>query len=100
MALIRSQKAQLFEQAADLAYYLGWESSLPSTAQVQGTLFEDLSPEECQVLEWIRKHERATIDLLCAGLLLPAAAVSHILLTLELSGKVRCLPGKVYICEH
>jgi DNA processing protein len=78
LALIRSQKAQLFEQAADLAYYLGWESSLPSTAQVQGTLFEDLSPEECQVLEWIRKHERATIDLLCAGLLLPAAAVSHI----------------------
>lgn len=98
--LIRTQRAQLVESARDVSLYLGWNASGSESAPVQGTLFEPLSEAEQRIVDWLRLHQRATVDSLCVGLSISVAELSSLLLQLELSGWVRCLPGKIYICER
>ena len=93
--LIKSNKAALLESAKDLEYIMGWTKS-EQAKPVQTKIFIDLKPEEEKLLNCLREKGKTQIDELSLATALPMSMVMVHLLTLELNGLVRSLPGKVY----
>lgn len=93
--LIKQHKADLLENVTDLEYLLGWESADKRPQVVQPPLFVTLSEDEKTILGAIG-DEMLTIDEIAIRTGWPVSRVSPVLLTLEFSGQVQCLPGKIY----
>jgi DNA processing protein len=99
-ALVKKNKAVLIETAKDLEYYMKWDIKKENKQQyIQQKLFVDLPDDEKNVLEVLKKEGEQTIDQLSNMLNIPPYQISPLLLNLEFSGLVRCLPGKVYKAE-
>jgi DNA processing protein len=94
--LIKQNKAALIQSAADVVYILGWEQKKNSKAPQQKKLFVELNPDEEIVVNVLKEKDSINIDDLCLVCKLPMSKVSSLLLTLEFSGIVRSLPGKMY----
>jgi DNA processing protein len=96
LKLIKTNKAALIESAADVAYNLGWD--VPKKTAVQRQLFPaDLSEAEKLLLEFLSSSNDAqSIDAICRGTKMSMPAASASLLTLEFSGLVKALPGKMF----
>ncbi len=94
--LIKSNKAALVEGIEDIEYLLGWDVSSKKAGDIQTELFVDLGEEENKIVEILREHGELTIDLISIHANMPVSIVSAQLLTIELAGLVRSLPGKVY----
>lgn len=92
--LIKSRKAQMITSAEDLIYFLNWDIK-PKPA-VQTSLFVELSPEEENILEALRKLGKAELDDLALESKMPSYKVASHLLNLELNNLIRPLPGKQY----
>jgi DNA processing protein len=93
-AIIKQNKAALIQSAADVVYIMGWEQKKKKAVQRQ--LFVELSAEEEQLVKVLKEKGSLAIDDLCLVSSMPMSKVSSLLLTLEFSGIVRSLPGKVY----
>ena len=93
-ALIKQNKAALVQSAADIVYIMGWEQK--KRKPVQRQLFVDLKPDEEILVKILKEKESIAIDDLCLASNFPMSKVSALLLTLEFSGVIRSLPGKVY----
>jgi DNA processing protein len=95
--LIKSNKAALVEDAADVEYVMDWLKKERKKDQVvQARLFEELESEEKEVLNMLKEKGEQPIDQLCFMLEKPTSKVSPLLLNLEFKGLVNCMPGKVY----
>ena len=94
--IIKNNKAALIQSAADLVFALGWENEENRKAPQQKKLFIELNVTEECLVNIIRAKETITIDDLCLVSKLPMSKVSATLLTLEFSGVVKSLPGKIY----
>lgn len=94
--LIKFQKAQLIENAADLVQYMSWNPLDPSKS-VQPTLFDQLSPEEQMLLAEFEKNRAFHIDQVLAKLPYSSSETAAILLNLELKGVIKPLPGSRYM---
>jgi len=94
--LIKSNRAGLIENVGDLEYCMNWQPGSGSPDGYQPRLFNDLTPDEQLVTDILRTDGESMIDLICIRTGLPVSRVSSILLTLEFSGIVKCLPGKVF----
>lgn len=94
--LIKQNKAALIQSAADVIYIMGWEQTKNVKAPQQKQLFVELKPEEEIVVNVLKEKDSINIDDLCLVCKLPMSKVSSLLLTLEFSGIVRSLPGKMY----
>lgn len=95
-ALIKQHKAALIQSAADVIYLLGWEQANSAKAPVQKQLFIDLKPEEEVLVNLLKEKNQLPIDDICLLSNLPMSKVSSLLLTLEFSGLIKSLPGKIY----
>ncbi|MBL7884108.1 MAG: DNA-protecting protein DprA [Bacteroidia bacterium] len=95
-ALIKQNKAALVQSAADIIYLLGWEQKKLKKGNVQKQLFVELKPEEELIINVLKQKESINIDDLCFSAKMPMSKVSSLLLSLEFSGLVKSLPGKVY----
>ncbi|HET6226105.1 MAG TPA: DNA-processing protein DprA [Bacteroidia bacterium] len=93
--LIRQHKAALIQSAADVIYLLGWEKAV-ANAPIQRKLFVELKPEEELIVNVLKEKQQVAIDDLCLLCKLPMSCVSSLLLTLEFSGIIKSLPGKIY----
>lgn len=93
--LIQSHKAQLITSAKDLIYFLGWEEQQPAI-KGQRSLPVDLPPEEGSVLELIKASGSLRIDELVFQAGLSMSRLAAVLLSLEMKGLIKTLPGKVY----
>ncbi|HEY0029432.1 MAG TPA: DNA-processing protein DprA [Bacteroidia bacterium] len=93
--LIKQNKAALIQSAADIVYIMGWEQKKRKDP-VQKQLFVELSAEEEMLVKMLKEKETIGIDDLCLVCNMPMSKVSGLLLTLEFSGIVRSLPGKMY----
>jgi DNA processing protein len=71
------------------------QRSAPAPA-VSAPVVTDLSPEETQILALMQAEERH-IDAVISASQLPAHVVASILVTLELRGLIRQLPGKFFV---
>lgn len=94
--LIKSNRAGLIENLSDLEYCMNWQPGSANADVVQPRLFNDLTPDEQKVADLLQANGELTIDLICLQTGLPMNRVSPMLLALEFSGIVKCLPGKVF----
>lgn len=95
--LIKSHRARLVENAADLAAALLWEDTNRPIPAQQTQLFLDLNPEENRLATLIREQPEVPIDTLALAAALPSGELAALLLGLEFKGVIRTLPGKRYI---
>ncbi|MFL5764429.1 MAG: DNA-processing protein DprA [Bacteroidia bacterium] len=93
-AFIKQNRAALIQSALDVVYVMGWEQKGKKAVQKQ--LFVELNSEEEKLVKILKEKESLAIDDLCLVSNLPMSKVSSLLLTLEFSGIVRSLPGKIY----
>lgn len=91
--LIKTQKAQLITDAADLIYHLNWDLQPKA---VQQRLFIDLDDEEQKIYDFLLKNGKELLDLIAIECELPIFKVSGLLLNMELKGVIRPLPGKYF----
>jgi len=92
--LIKTNRAALLESVDDIEYLLGWDKKdVPKQKQ----LFVQLSEEEEQLLKGFEEKEELNIDAICRLSGFTMAKVSAMLLNLEFSGVVKCLPGKIFV---
>ena len=92
--LIRQNKASLVESAIDIKYLMNWQDS-PKPQQIQKQMFVQLSTDEELLIKILSEKRKLPIDQLCltAGITISQASVP--ILTLELNGMIRTLPGKI-----
>jgi DNA processing protein len=94
--LIKQNKAALIQSAADLIYIMGWEKTENKKTIQQRQLFIELKPEEETLVNVLKEKEQINIDDICLISKMPMSKVSSLLLSLEFSGMVKSLPGKIY----
>jgi len=95
-ALIKFNKAGLIENLKDLEYFLGWERGNSQPPPRQKLLFAELSEEEEQIVNVLKREEKISPDSLGLILKWSVSKVSSILLNLEFEGLVRNYPGNLY----
>jgi DNA processing protein len=93
--LIKTQKAHLMTSAADLVYILNWELA-QKQKPIQKQLFISLEPEEQLIFDFLEKNGKELMDSIALQCDIPIYKLSSILLTMELKGVVRPLPGKLF----
>jgi DNA processing protein len=96
--LIKTQQANMVTSAEDIIDLLQWNKSnhiigKPST---QKTLFPNLTSNEQKLVDLIREKSTADIDSLMYFTEMSYGSIASALLTLELNGIVKALPGKTY----
>ena len=95
--LIRQNGATLITSAADLLTDLGWETSKKAPKGEQATLFTTLTAEEQAIVDALVK---AGDDLSLADLSSLTGKAVHqlmpLILTMEMKGIVKVLPGNRY----
>lgn len=95
-ALIRQNKAMIFENAADFADAMNWNQKENKSPQKQMLLFEDYLPDEQLIIRALDQKNLLSIDEIALTSMIPVSKVSSILLKLEFSGILTPLPGKVF----
>lgn len=93
--LIKTQKANLLTNAADLIYVLNWDIEKRPKA-IQKQLFIDLEPEEQKIYDFLIKNGKELLDTIALECNFPVFKISGILLNMELKGVIRPLPGKLF----
>lgn len=93
--LVKQQKANLLTCAADLVYMLNWDLVKESRA-VQRQLFVVLDSEEQKIYDFLQGNGKELLDIIALRCGFPIHRISGILLTMELKGVVRPLPGKLF----
>jgi len=94
--LIKTQRAHLLSSAADLIYILNWELNQKQSKAIQKQLFISLEPIEQKVYDFLLKKGKEVMDLIALECELPIYQLSSVLLTMELKGVIRPLPGKLF----
>lgn len=93
--LIRTNIAQLITGAEDLLEMMNWQGTEQKQV-VQAKLFNQLSGDEMMIASILENSEGMHIDELMLKSNLNATSLSSILLTMELDGNIKSLPGKRY----
>ena len=97
--LIKTQRAQLLNSAADLIYQLNWEIKDQNQTEqkgIQKQLFVSLNEEEQKIYDYLQKGGKQLLDSIALDCEFPIFKISSILLNMELKGVIRPLPGKLF----
>lgn len=98
--LIKQHKAHLMTAAKDIAYIMNWEVDGKNKSAQQSLLFNALPehPEEKEIVVLLQKQPNQTLSLdeISWKLKMPLSKVSATLLSLELQGYLKSLPGKKF----
>ncbi|MFV9483457.1 DNA-processing protein DprA [Christiangramia sp. ASW11-125] len=94
--LIKSQNARVLTSAADIAYMLNWRNNENDLKPVQKKLFIDLEAEEQLLYDQLQLQGKTELDLLALQCKIPTFKTASLLLSMELKGAVRPLPGKLF----
>lgn len=97
-ALIKKNIAALVESANDINYVVGWEpKSIASDAPVQKKLFPQLdSDEEKAIYASMLVERELTANELSLKCNIQVSRISAALLSMELAGLIKSLPGNAY----
>ncbi|MBX2962799.1 MAG: DNA-processing protein DprA [Cyclobacteriaceae bacterium] len=96
--LIKANKAHLITAVKDLEYIMNWQSAKPVTdkKKVTSLSLDGYSDEEKLVLSFLLDKSPMAIDELSWKTNLPISQLASVLLSLEFSGLIKSLPGKLY----
>lgn len=95
--LIYYNKAAMIMNAKTFLRSMNWEVEESKKKTVQKAMFVELTPDEEKLIDVIRGKENIGIDDISVIAEMPMSKASSLLLTMELSGLVKCLPGKRYV---
>ena len=93
--LIKTQKANVLTNAADLIYILNWDIQ-KKTKPIQKQLFVNLEPDEQKIYDFLLKNGKELLDSIALQCDFPIFKISGMLLNMELKGVIRPLPGKLF----
>ena len=94
--LIKLDRAHVLSQVEDIPYILNWTLDQPT---LQKRLFEVLEKDESLVYQFLSENGQSLLDLIALRTKMPTFRIASLLLSLELKGYVRPLPGKRFeIC--
>jgi DNA processing protein len=94
--LIKTNKAALITEAADLVFMMGWNTPLTKKKSVQKELFIQLSDEERKIVDLLKEKETTPIDEINHRSGLSSSTVAAAMLNLELQNVIVSLPGKLF----
>jgi len=94
--LIRENKAMLVTGPEDLVRAMNWDLPDKKPRLQQAALFVELEPVERKVMDLIREAGQLDTDAIGFRAGLRSNQLSSVLLSLEMKGLVRALPGKCY----
>ncbi|MDR2841422.1 MAG: DNA-processing protein DprA [Paludibacter sp.] len=96
--LIKSNKASLIENADDLLKFMSWDRiASPENKNYQTSLFVDLTPDEQEIVNILRKSpDGLQANDIATVTAKPINKVSPLLLEMEFKGLLKCLPGNLY----
>lgn len=94
--LIKQQKAHMLTSAADLIYLLNWDLQESASKAVQKQLFIDLDEIEQRIYSYLQQEGKQLLDSIAFDCQLPIFKTSATLLSMEMKGVIRPLPGKLF----
>ncbi|TYB74237.1 DNA-protecting protein DprA [Bizionia saleffrena] len=94
--LIKYQKAHLLSTPLDVPYLLNWQLEDNEKPAIQKQLFVELDDNEKIVYQFLEGHDKELLDVIALKCNMPTYKLAGILLTMELKGVVRPLPGKLF----
>lgn len=94
--LIKSNRANLMESAADLLYIMNWNETVKKKKNSQIALTLNLSSEEQIIVNAFENKTQLHVDEICYATNFSISKTSTYLLQLEFSNIIKSLPGKVY----
>ncbi|MGX1928130.1 DNA-processing protein DprA [Flagellimonas sp. 2504JD4-2] len=95
--LIKHQKAHMLSSAAELIYLLGWDlEEKKEESAVQKQLFVDLDETEQSIYSYLQMNGKTLLDDVALECKLPIHKTTSTLLTMEMKGVIRPLPGKLF----
>ena len=94
--LIKQQKAHVLTSAADLIYLLDWELETKPSKTIQKQLFVDLDDTEQAIYTYLQNNGKQVLDSIALECNIPIFKASSTLLTMEMKGVIRPLPGKLF----
>lgn len=98
--LIRNHKANLITCGQDLVEFMNWIEDLPKSSNATAPRTDSLTAEEISILSIISNHDPCPVDLLTNISDINPGLVAVHLLSLEMTGLIISLPGKLYgICH-
>ncbi|MEH6536934.1 MAG: DNA-processing protein DprA [Psychroserpens sp.] len=94
--LIKTQQAHVLSNPLDVPYILNWQLEDNKTPVIQKQLFVELTSEEKVIYNYLKDNEKQLLDVIAIACQMPISKVASILLTMELKGVTRPLPGKLF----
>lgn len=94
--LIKQQKAHMLTSTADLIYVLNWDIVDKKPKPIQKRLFVELVDDEKNIYNYLQKNGKGLLDSIALECQMPVHKVSTTLLSMELKGVIRPLPGKLF----
>ena len=94
--LIKHQRAQILTAPLDVPYFLNWQLEGNKKPAIQKQLFVELDTTEKIIYNHLKENEKQQLDVIAINCNLPIYKVASILLTMELKGIIRPLPGKLF----
>ncbi|NNC49621.1 MAG: DNA-protecting protein DprA [Flaviramulus sp.] len=94
--LIKYQKSHMLTTPLDVPYILNWQLEDNKKPAIQKQLFVELNPSEKIIYNYLKQNEKQQLDVIAINCELPIFKVASILLTMELKGVIRPLPGKLF----
>lgn len=94
--LIKTNKAVLITDAAELINVMGWDARPNAAAPSQKQLFVEFSEDEQKIVSLLQQGGSMHIDEINLQSGMSMSAVAAAMLNLEMQGVVRVLPGKMY----
>lgn len=94
--LIHSHRAQLVSSADDIINELMWDLNLPEKPAIQSTPTLDLTSDERGILGCFRTSDPLSASELMELSGMQSGELSALMISLELAGAVRLLPGNMY----
>ena len=92
--LIKEQKAHMITCPEDLIQLMGWDLEAKPSKRIE--LYEQLSPKQIELIQYIRGKVKIGIDEMAYELNTDSGSLALQLLELEFLGLLRALPGKCY----
>lgn len=94
--LIKTQQAHVLSNPLDIAYMLNWQLGNNEKPAIQKQLFVELTSEEKVIYNYLKENGKQLLDHIALHCEMPIFKVASILLTMELKGITRPLPGKLF----
>lgn len=97
--LIKTSQASLIESADDLIAAMGWNPKQPDQGYqlMLDQLLLELAPEEQMIMDILRQNEDGVhVNSIVMELKMPYAAISALLMQMEMRELVKALPGSFY----